>query len=150
MESIAPAASAAPAERPAARAAILTLPWHVSAMLLGSTSIIVGLLWDISWHRTIGRDTFWTPAHMAIYLGGVLAGLSCGWLALSTTFAGTPAERAAAVRFWGFRAPLGRLGGDLGRVRDAHLGAVRRLVAQRLRARRRDPRARRTRCSPPA
>ena len=56
---------------------------------------------------TIGRDTFWTPAHMAIYLGGVLAGLSGGWLALKTTFAGTPEERAAAVRFWGFRAPLG-------------------------------------------
>jgi hypothetical protein len=76
-------------------------------MLLGSTSIIVGLLWDISWHMTIGRDTFWTPAHMAVYLGGVLAGLSGGWLAIHTTFAGTPEERAAAVRFWGFRAPLG-------------------------------------------
>jgi hypothetical protein len=56
---------------------------------------------------TIGRDTFWTPAHMAIYLGGVLAGLSGGWLAIHTTFAGTPEERAAAVPFWGFRAPLG-------------------------------------------
>jgi hypothetical protein len=67
----------------------------------------VALLWDISWHMTIGRDTFWTPAHMAIYLGGVLAGLSCGALALKTTFAGTEAERNAAVGFWGFRAPLG-------------------------------------------
>src|SRR6185295_6174887 len=69
--------------------------------------IVVGLLWDISWHMTIGRDTFWTPAHMAIYLGGVLAGLSCGWLAFKTTFGGTEAERAVSVRFWGFRAPLG-------------------------------------------
>src|SRR6185295_2406530 len=69
--------------------------------------IVVGLLWDISWHMSIGRDTFWTPAHMAIYLGGVLAGLSCGWLAFKTTFGGTEAERAVSVRFWGFRAPLG-------------------------------------------
>src|SRR2546422_9886753 len=23
-----------------------------------------------SWHRSIGRDTFWTPAHLAIYLAG--------------------------------------------------------------------------------
>ncbi len=83
------------------------VPWYLTAMLAGSTSIILGLLWDISWHMTIGRDTFWTPAHMAIYLGGVLAGLSCGWLAVRTTFAGTEAERGAAVRFWGFRAPLG-------------------------------------------
>ncbi|MEA2564487.1 MAG: hypothetical protein QOH06_5991 [Acidobacteriota bacterium] len=88
-----------------ARAA--ALPRHVPAMLVGSTSIVVGILWDISWHMTIGRHTFWTPAHMAIYLGGVLAGICGGWLALKTTFAGTPEEQGVAVRFWGFRAPLG-------------------------------------------
>ena len=74
---------------------------------LASTCIILGLLWDISWHRTIGRDTFWTPAHMAIYASGIIAGTSCGWLVLKTTFAGGDAERAASVRFWGFRGPLG-------------------------------------------
>lgn len=92
------------------------IPWFVATMLLGSTSIVVGLLWDISWHMTIGRDTFWTPAHMAIYLGGVLAGLSGGWLAIHTTFAGTPAEKAAAVPFWGFRAPLGAWVGSWGAI----------------------------------
>jgi hypothetical protein len=76
-------------------------------VLLAATSTVVGVIWDISWHRTIGRDTFWTPAHMAIYLGGVLAGCACGFLVLRTTFAGTPEERAAGVRFWGFRGPLG-------------------------------------------
>ena len=103
MESIAPAAT--PISRAEARPG--ALPWHVPAMLVGTTSIVVGILWDISWHMTIGRDTFWTPAHMAIYLGGVLAGICGGWLALRTTFAGTPEERGVAVRFWGFRAPLG-------------------------------------------
>jgi len=83
------------------------LPWTLYAAVAGSTSIVAGLLWDISWHSTIGRDTFWTPAHMAIYLGGILAGIAAGYLAIKTTFAGTPGERAAAVRFWGFRAPLG-------------------------------------------
>lgn len=105
MESILPAPADAPARPRTARAA--ALPWYLAASVFGSTSIIVGLLWDISWHASIGRDTFWTPAHMAIYLGGVLAGLSGGWLALKTTFAGTADERAASVRFWGFRAPLG-------------------------------------------
>ena len=90
---------------PAARAA--AVPWYVTAALVASTSALVGVLWDISWHRSIGRDTFWTPAHLAIYLGGVLAGVSCGWLVLKTTFAGTPDERAAGVSFWGFRGPLG-------------------------------------------
>ena len=85
----------------------VALPWPLGALLFGSTSIVVGLLWDISWHMSIGRDTVWTPAHMAIYLGGVLAGISGGWLALRTTFAGTAAEQAVAVRFWGFRAPYG-------------------------------------------
>jgi len=83
------------------------LPWTVTTMLVGSTSIVVGLVWDISWHMTIGRDSFWTPAHMAIYLGGVLAGIACGFLALKTTFGGSEEERDTAVRFWGFRAPLG-------------------------------------------
>ena len=83
------------------------VPWSIYAVLFASTCVIVGVLWDISWHRSIGRDTFWTPAHMAIYLGGVVAGLTCGWVALRTTFAGTEADRNASVRFWGFRAPLG-------------------------------------------
>jgi hypothetical protein len=90
-----------------ARSASAAAPWSIYAVLFASTSVIVGVIWDISWHRTIGRDTFWTPAHLAIYLGGVVAGLSCGWVALRTTFAGAAAERDAAVRFWGFRAPLG-------------------------------------------
>ena len=85
-----------------------TVPWFLYAVLFASTSVIVGVTWDISWHRTIGRDTFWTPAHLAIYTGGIVAGLTCGWLALRLTFARNhAAARAATVRFWGFRAPLG-------------------------------------------
>ncbi len=76
-------------------------------MAFASASVLVGVVWDISWHRTIGRDTFWTPAHLAIYLGGTVAGLSCGWLVLKTTFAGAEHEKAAGVTFWGFRGPLG-------------------------------------------
>lgn len=83
------------------------IPWHLTAVLFAATSVVVGVIWDISWHRSIGRDTFWTPAHMAIYLGGVVAGVACGWLVLRTTFAGSPEEKAATVRFWGFRGPLG-------------------------------------------
>ena len=80
---------------------------YARMVLAGATSIVIGILWDISWHRTIGRDTFWTPAHMAIYLGGVLGGLTCGWLVIRTTFFSTPEEQAGAVRLWGFRGPLG-------------------------------------------
>ncbi len=83
------------------------IPWYVAAVVIAATSAVVGVIWDISWHRTIGRDTFWTPAHLAIYLGGALAGAACGWLVLKTTFAGTAQEQATGVTFWGFHGPLG-------------------------------------------
>src|SRR5262249_3269963 len=97
-------------------------PWAL-AVLVGGTSIVIGILWDISWHRTIGRDTFWTPAHMAIYFGGVLGGLSCGWLVLRATFFATQEEQAAAVRLWGgLRGSLGAgvtIGGALAMLMSA-------------------------------
>jgi hypothetical protein len=101
-------ATAFPGGYAAARARESTAaPWSIYAVLFASTSVILGVIWDISWHRSIGRDTFWTPAHLGIYLGGVIAGLTCGWVALTTTFGAAGANRDAAVRFWGFRAPLG-------------------------------------------
>ncbi len=91
-----------------ARAGALTIPWPLYAVLLASTCIVVGLIWDVSWHRTVGRDTFWTLAHVLEQLAAVIAGLSCGYLVLRTTFAGTREEKASAVRFWGiFYGPLG-------------------------------------------
>ncbi len=99
-------ATAAPATAPRAAAAG-AFPAHIAAVLLAATSVIVGVIWDISWHRSVGRDTFWTSAHLAIYLGGILAGVSCGALVLRTTFGGTLEARGRAVRFWGFRGPLG-------------------------------------------
>jgi len=81
--------------------------WVLYAVVVSSAFIVIGLIWDIAWHRTIGRDTLWSPPHVLEQIGASLAGLSCGALVLKATFAGTPAERAASVRFWGFRGPLG-------------------------------------------
>jgi hypothetical protein len=76
--------------------------------VLASTCIVVGLIWDVSWHRTVGRDTFWTLAHVLEQLAAVIAGLTCGYLVLKTTFAGTTEQKAGSVRFWGyFYGPLG-------------------------------------------
>ena len=36
-----------------------------------------GLTWDIQWHLTIGRDTFWIPPHLMIY-SSVVGGLVLG------------------------------------------------------------------------
>jgi len=83
------------------------VPWYVWCAVFGVTSAMIGGQWDISWHRSIGRDTFWTPAHIAIYMCGVLAGLSCGYLILATTFGNFSHLRSTAVKMWGFEAPLG-------------------------------------------
>ncbi len=83
------------------------VPWYVWCCVLATTSATIGGVWDISWHESIGRDSFWTPAHMFIYLCGVLAGTGCGFLILSTTYLPASALRPASVRLWGFRAPLG-------------------------------------------
>ncbi|HTA78986.1 MAG TPA: hypothetical protein VK720_05535 [Terracidiphilus sp.] len=83
------------------------VPWYLWCATLAVTSVAIGAYWDVSWHRSIGRDTFWTPAHMAIYLCGVLAGISFGYLILSTTFVRGRAAREGAVRVLGFNAPLG-------------------------------------------
>lgn len=84
-----------------------TSTWPLYAVLFSSISIVVGLIWDISWHRSIGRDSFWSPPHVLEQIAAVVAGLGCGWLVLRTTFAGSDAERAHGVRVWGFRGPLG-------------------------------------------
>jgi hypothetical protein len=83
------------------------VPWHVWTGSIAVTSITFGLYWDISWHMTIGRDTFWTPAHLAIHFGGLLAAVTCTYLIFSTTFARDAVARDASVRVWGFRGPLG-------------------------------------------
>lgn len=81
--------------------------WPSALLALSLTSIAIGITWDISWHESIGRDTFWTPAHMAIYLGGVLAGFTGGWLAIYHTFIAREAGRNFSVNVLGARAPLG-------------------------------------------
>src|SRR5215469_2117758 len=78
------------------------IPWYLWCAALAVTSVTIGAHWDVSWHRSIGRDTFWTPAHMAIYACGVLAGISCGYLVLFTTLRGSPGMRACAVQVLGF------------------------------------------------
>lgn len=103
MEAVLPSVSAS--ERESCRAA--ALPWYCLTAVFGALCIPIGALWDISWHSTIGRDTFWTPAHITIHLGGLIPGFTAGWLALRATWFGTAEERANAVTLGPFQAPLG-------------------------------------------
>jgi hypothetical protein len=68
---------------------------------------MAGLYWDISWHQTIGRDTFWTPAHLMIQFGAILTAASSSMLIFGTTFGRNEAAKRASVNVLGFRGPLG-------------------------------------------
>src|SRR5438094_7280012 len=83
------------------------LPRSVYWAVAGLACLPIGMLWDISHHSTIGRDTFWTPAHILIQLGGIVPALLFAAIALKTTFRGTGQARDASVSFSGLRAPLG-------------------------------------------
>jgi hypothetical protein len=98
---------AAPTHAVSGIAGIAGVAWYIWAILAAATCVVVGIIWDISWHMTIGRDGLFSPPHVASYAGGAIVGLTCGWLALKTTFAGTAEERARSVGVWGFRAPFG-------------------------------------------
>jgi hypothetical protein len=86
---------------------VLGIPWYLWCSALAVTAAYVGGYWDISWHRSIGRDTFWSPPHLAIYACGVLAAFSSGYLILTTTFGQRAPLRDASVRIWGLTGPLG-------------------------------------------
>jgi hypothetical protein len=82
------------------------VPWYIWVGVLAVTSSSIGGAWDVAWHRSIGRDSFWTPAHMLIYACGVLAGIVGLWLVARSTFGG-PQLRAQSVSVFGLHAPLG-------------------------------------------
>ncbi|MEO8522862.1 MAG: hypothetical protein ABI603_15950 [Acidobacteriota bacterium] len=81
--------------------------WAVGVILAAAVGVPLGLLWDISWHMSVGRDTILTPPHGMFYGGAMVAGLMSGIVVLRTTFGDSVESRARSVRFWGFRGPLG-------------------------------------------
>jgi len=94
-------------QRDVAADRVVSVEWYVWSAVLGLTSSTVGLYWDICWHMSIGRDSFWTPAHVAMQIGAMVACIFCGYLILHTTFSKDSSARETSVRIWGFRGPLG-------------------------------------------
>ena len=60
--------SASSANQPHAYASAETagVPWYIWTGVAAVTSATIGGAWDVAWHRSIGRDSFWTPAHLMI------------------------------------------------------------------------------------
>src|SRR6201991_5001408 len=103
------APSVAPAKTRAA-GGVSSIPLSIYAVSLASLLTIVGILWDISWHRSIGRDKFLSPPHILVYLGAIFAGLFSGVQVLYNSFFRKEAAKKTDVRVWGiFYSPLGSL-----------------------------------------
>ena len=76
-------------------------------------------------------DTFWTPAHVFIYLVRPHRGLAGAYTVLRTTLRGSAGEVARPCGFWGFRGPWA--GGSRSGVRLTMLtSAPSMMVAQRV------------------
>lgn len=86
------------------------IPTYVYATVFSSLCIVIGLIWDISWHISIGRDGLLSPPHIAIYLGAIISGVFSGFKVLKVSFWGTAEEKEESIKFWGiFHASLGAL-----------------------------------------
>src|ERR1700733_2719832 len=91
--------SAAEGSRPVA--AHQGIPLYVYVVSLSSLLTVIGILWDISWHRSIGRDKFLTPPHILIYLGAIFAGLFSGIQVIWNSLHLTAELKASLIRVWG-------------------------------------------------
>lgn len=81
--------------------------WLLAIMYVGGAVGMWGTFYDTAWHRTVGRDTFWSLPHLFIYGGGALV-----WLAVSAAVALMTRGRLAhvagpIVRIGSVRLPFG-------------------------------------------
>ncbi len=80
----------------------------VAPLALGLAGLALGWSgagWDVAWHRLIGRDTFWSPPHIGLYLGTTLNGLAA-LIAAWTAASGRPV-RGPELRIGPIRGELG-------------------------------------------
>ena len=61
------------------------------AVVVLSTLVTLGWVWDISWQTTIGQTGFWTPPHVAVLLAGLGFGVLCVQTARSLSATATHA-----------------------------------------------------------
>lgn len=88
----------------------LGIPTYIYAVVFSSMCVVWGLLWDIMWHISIGRDGLFAPPHLMIYVGAVVSGLFSAYQIMSLTLTRNHPGRAAAVPFWGvFYGSLGAM-----------------------------------------
>jgi hypothetical protein len=74
---------------------------------LAATLIPVSLIWDFSWESSIGVDRFWSPPHLATYVGVALSGILGARLLVAFTFARRTGRAAGGVNVGPLSGPSG-------------------------------------------
>jgi len=90
-----------------ASAEATAIPWTIWAVFWGIIMALIGGTWDFAWHMSVGRETFWTSAHVLIQLGAILIGVGSASSIFSTTSAGASPTREISVRMLGLWGPAG-------------------------------------------
>jgi hypothetical protein len=93
-----------------ARNFLLEIPLYIYISVVASMCVITGVIWDIAWHMSIGRDGLFSAPHVVTYVGAATAGLFSGYQVLKTSFWGSTSEKGKMINFWGiFYGSLGAL-----------------------------------------
>jgi len=70
-------------------------------LIAGHVIAIWGTQWDIQWHLTIGRDSFWIAPHVVTYSGVTILVLASFGVLAWTTLRGAGALQPRAIRVFG-------------------------------------------------
>lgn len=83
---------------------------YIYGVAIAALFSAVGVLWDISWHASVGRDKFLSPPHILIYLGAIFGGLFSGIQIIRNSFFSPKEVRESLVKVWGvFYSSLGSM-----------------------------------------
>src|ERR1051325_3340784 len=83
---------------------------YVYVVTIASFLLPIGVLWDLSWHASIGRDKFQTPPHILMYLSGIFGGLVSGIQVLVNSVRPSAQTKSSLIKVWGiFYSSLGAM-----------------------------------------
>lgn len=83
----------------------VAIPWTIWLTFAGIMIFLVGTTIDGAWHKSVGRDEFWTPGHSMMGFGALLMGIAALCEIVATMRSSR--NRDASVRVLGLRGPGG-------------------------------------------
>jgi len=84
---------------------VVSIAWTTWLVFAGIVVFRIGTMVDVAWHKSVGRDEFWTPGHTTMGVGGWLFGIAgvCAIVLASRD----SRQRDDSARILGLHGPLG-------------------------------------------